>query len=243
MQLKLQRVGLKAPVGIGQAIDDLSFEVASGEHITIIGPSGSGKTALLRLLSRLIEPSNGKIQFEGRNFQDWPVIELRQHITFVGQTPRLLGMDVQTALQYPLQLQKVPLLEQPQRVHTLCEKLEMPKSWLDRTARDLSPGQQQIVAIARSLILRPKVLLLDGPLATLDSGQLLRLLTALKQFIPAITVILTSHDPDGMADFSDRYLVLHQGKLQQDTVAAVCDREALKQWLKQTAMRESEAWQ
>lgn len=243
MQLRLQQVQLKAPIGMGKLIDDLSFDVATGERIAVIGPAGSGKTAVFRLLNRLVDPSHGKIQFEGRDLPQWPIVEVRRQIALIGQMPRLLGMDVRTALQYPLQLQSLPQSEHAPRIADTCERLAIPQAWLDHTARELTLGQQQIVAIARSLVLQPKVLLLDGPLATLDSGQLARLLHRLVQSSPDLTLLLTSHELDGVGDCCDRYIVLHQGKLQQDQAASNLDRDALKQWLKQTALNEAAAWQ
>jgi D-methionine transport system ATP-binding protein len=100
--LRLELVSLAASVGSQYLLKDISFEVFSGDRITIIGPSGAGKTSLLRLLNRLSQPTSGKIYLENQEYGQIPVIQLRRQVMLVAQEAKLLGMTVRDALAYPL---------------------------------------------------------------------------------------------------------------------------------------------
>jgi len=102
--LELAQVSLKTAISSELLLDRISFQVQLGDFLGIVGPSGAGKTTLLRLLNRLIDPTSGQIYFRSQPLQKIPVITLRRNVVLVPQEPKLLGMTVENALAYPLQL-------------------------------------------------------------------------------------------------------------------------------------------
>ncbi len=153
-------------------LQPLTFEMAVGEIVLITGASGVGKTMLLRLLSRLTEPSSGHIYVADQNYRLIPMPQLRRQVALVNSEPNLLGMTVQKALSYPLQLQQLSAREVDQRLGNLLEQLPIPPSWLPLTESQLSIDQRQLVSLGRSLVLQPRVLLWDEPTKYLDEATL-----------------------------------------------------------------------
>ncbi|WP_416667609.1 ABC transporter ATP-binding protein [Egbenema bharatensis] len=213
--LRLHQVSLNSPRGGEPLLQDISFEVMPGERVAIVGPSGAGKTTLLRVLNRLSEISRGEIYFGDRNIQQIPVIELRQHITLVPQESKLLGMTVRQALEYPLHLRKLSSQAIQQRLLTWTEQLHLPEDWLGRNELQLSVGQRQWVAIARALMIQPKILLLDEPTSALDAGRGEHLLTVLTNVAQnqEMTILMVNHQLEMAEQFASRVLYLQDGKL------------------------------
>jgi D-methionine transport system ATP-binding protein len=243
-QLLLDRVSLNAALGAQPLLQDVSCKVAQGDRVAIVGASGAGKTSLLRLLNRLSETSQGQIFFEDQDIRQIPVISLRQQITLVSQESKLLGMTVRQALAYPLALRGMPKQTIQQRVNTWMEKLHIPQDWLDRTEVQLSVGQRQLVAIARGLIIQPKVLLLDEPTSALDAGRSHRLIEVLIQTAQTqqMTVLMVNHQLDLAEQFCTHILHLHQGRLVQDVAAAQMSWADLKQGLIAAEAQDADDW-
>ncbi|ARV61371.1 cobalt ABC transporter [Nostocales cyanobacterium HT-58-2] len=196
-------------------LQDISFEVFEGERVAIVGPSGAGKTYLLRLLNRLSEPTSGKIYLENQEYRQIPVLQLRSFVTLVAQEPKLLGMTVKEALAYPLVLRGLPKQTIQERVTHWIEQLEIPDEWSARTEVQLSAGQRQLVAIARALVIQPKILLLDEPTSALDVGRSERLMEILSKLAHShqTTVVMVNHQLELAQKFCTRLLCLQQGRL------------------------------
>jgi D-methionine transport system ATP-binding protein len=204
-------------------LQDISFEVfqgdgfanTCGERIAIIGSVGAGKTSLLRLLNRLIEPTTGKIYLDNQEYSQIPVIELRQMVTLVLQESRLLGMTVGQSLAYPLILRGLSKQTIQQRITHWTEQLHIPNEWLGRTEVQLSAGQRQLIAIARALLIQPKILLLDEPTSALDAGTALHLIEVLIQLSQThqTTILMVNHQLELTQMFCTRLLHLQQGHL------------------------------
>jgi D-methionine transport system ATP-binding protein len=222
-QLRLEQVSLFASLKtqsqdnqLGYPIlQDISFEVFEGERVAIVGLSGAGKTYLLRLLNRLSEPTSGKIYLENQEYSEIPVLQLRSIVTLVSQEPKLLGMTVKEALAYPLVLRGLPKQTIQQRVSHWIEQLQIPDEWLTRTEVQLSLGQRQLVAIARALVIQPKILLLDEPTSALDVNQANHLVEILSQLTQnyQTTVVMINHQLEVAYKFCTRLLCLQQGRL------------------------------
>ncbi|BAU13516.1 ABC transporter related [Leptolyngbya sp. NIES-3755] len=224
------------PITGYEVLRNLSFEVKKGDRIAIVGASGSGKTTLLKLLNRLLEPSAGTIQFGGKPYSEIPVLELRQQILFVAQEPKLFGMTVREALSYPLKLRKWK--DSEQRMNDIIERMNIPREWLDRSELELSTGERQWIAIARSLICQPAVLLLDEPIANLDANRSEILLRILAQIDS--TVLVATHQFEWVEQFAERVLQLQQGQLIQNEMCV--DWNILKQSIIQIEQEEAEEW-
>ncbi|NJM71201.1 MAG: ATP-binding cassette domain-containing protein [Scytonema sp. RU_4_4] len=222
-QLRLEQISLfgslKTQSKANQAgypiLQDISFEVFEGERVAIVGPSGAGKTHLLRLLNRLSTPTSGKIYLENQEYSQIPVLQLRSIVTLVPQESKLLGMTVQQALAYPLVLRGFPKQTIQQRVSHWIEQLQIPDEWLMRTEVQLSAGQRQVVAIARALVIQPKILLLDEPTSALDVNQAEHLVEILSQLVQnyQTTVFMVNHQVELAEKFCTRLLCLQQGRL------------------------------
>jgi D-methionine transport system ATP-binding protein len=196
-------------------LQDISLEIFQSERIAIVGSVGAGKTSLLRLLNRLIEPTSGKIYLENQEYRQIPVIQLRQMIVLVLQESKLLGMTVGQALAYPLVLRGLPKETIQQRVNYWTDQLQIPSEWLGRTEVQLSAGQRQLVAIARALVIQPKILLLDEPTSALDAGTASRLIQALTQLNQThqTTILMVNHQLELAQMFCTRLLHLKQSHL------------------------------
>jgi D-methionine transport system ATP-binding protein len=244
-QLRLEHVSLAASVGAHDLLQDISFEVEAGDRIAIVGASGAGKTSLLRLLNRLSEPTQGKIFFEGQEIRQMPPMQLRQQIVMVQQESKLLGMTVRQALEYPLTLRKVPKPTMQQQVLTWTEQLHIPEDWLGRTELQLSLGQRQWVAIARALMIQPKILLLDEPTSALDAGRSTYLINLLSNLAEnqRITIIMVNHQLDLAEQFCDRVLQLEEGRLVQDKFLHEANWSEIKQNLINAETHAAEGWE
>ena len=148
------------------AVNDVSFSVKKGEFFSLLGPSGCGKTTLLRMLGGFEKPDSGRIYLEGRDITDLAPNERRVHTVF--QNYALFPtMTIWDNIAFSLRLAKLPKKEIEEKVDAILGMIQMSEhAW--KYPNQLSGGQKQRVAIARALVDRPKVLLLDEPLAALD---------------------------------------------------------------------------
>lgn len=244
-QLRLEGVSLAATIGSQYLLQDISFEALRGDRIAIIGASGAGKTSLLRVMNRLGEPTAGSIYLEDKEYRQIPVIQLRQQVTLVMQESKLLGMTVQEALQYPLVLRKMPRSQIQQRLDYWMEQLHIPADWLEKTELQLSVGQKQLVAIARALVIQPKIILLDEPTSALDAGKASHLMEVLIQLANSnqTTILMVNHQLEIAKQFCTRVLFLQAGQLIQNTPnSSQLDWDKLKANLIQTETKAAQEW-
>lgn len=245
MLLQLDRIDYTPPNFTRLLLSDISFSLVAGECITLTGITGAGKSTLLRLLNRLSEPTAGQILLNGENYRSIPPITLRQRVMSVSQEPKLLGMKVRETLAYPLQLRALGTEEIKQRILTVTEQLEIPSDWFDRTESQLSVGQKQIVSIARGIITQPQILLLDEPIANLDLDTATRVLTTITNLTRSqqIGTIIVNHQLELAAQFSDRLLYLHEGKLSIDRVTSTIDWQELQQQIRAAESQSIAEWE
>ena len=212
------------------AVDALDLEMPAGEIVALVGPSGCGKTTTLKMINRLIEPTEGTIEIEGTPVGELPVHELRRGIGYViqhtglfphktvganiGTVPRLLGWD------------KARIAE---RVDELGELVGLEPSMLRRYPGALSGGQQQRVGVARALAADPPILLMDEPYSAVDPIVRARLqdeLLDLQQRVQK-TIVLVTHDVDEAIKLGDRVVILNVGgRLEQYTARRGASRGA-----------------
>lgn len=222
-------VSLRAKVGRGLLLDRISFAISPHSRLAIVGPSGAGKTFLLRLMNRLSEPTSGQITYRQQPLTQYPVLELRRKIGLVMQDSKLLGQSVEDALCYPARLQGVGAAAARRTLQPWLERLKISQDWLGRQSRELSVGQRQRVAIARTIATKPDILLLDEPTAAQDIGYAQHLLAYLASSDSLNTVVMVNHQLDFMADWATHVLYLSQGKLVSYQSASQVDWLSLNQ--------------
>ena len=194
------------------AVNDVSFSVNKGEFFSLLGPSGCGKTTLLRMLGGFEKPDSGRIFLEGKDITDLAPNERRVHTVF--QNYALFPtMTIWDNIAFSLRLAKLPKKEIEEKVDAILAMIQMSEhAW--KYPNQLSGGQKQRVAIARALVDRPKVLLLDEPLAALDlklrQHMLLELDTIHDQV--GITFMYVTHDQGEAMSLSDRIAVINRGE-------------------------------
>lgn len=242
--LKLQEVSWVASIGSALLLQNISFSVHRGEKIALVGASGAGKTTLLRLLNRLNNPTQGNIYFQGQPLEQMPANQLRQAIALIPQEPKLLGMTVTESLAYPLQLQKLANAEIDRRVDTWRNRLRIPETWLNRTELQLSLGQRQLVAIARSLVMQPQIILLDEPTSALDLGIAQHLLMVLDDLSQNhnVTIIMVNHQLELIENFAHRILYLATGILTEDMAATATSWLQVRQKLLAIQQHTEQEW-
>ncbi|MBT9310622.1 ABC transporter ATP-binding protein [Leptothoe kymatousa] len=209
--LEFVDVSLRASVGIGLLLDRISFAIAPQSRVAVVGPSGAGKTTLLRLMNRLSDPTSGVIRYRQRPLSSYSVVALRQKIGLVMQESRLLGQSVEATLCYPAQLQGMDDSAARQHIAPWLERLKIPKDWLPRQAVELSMGQRQRVAIARTLATQPDLILLDEPTSAQDMGYGQHLLNYLAN--SDSTIVMANHQLDLVADWATHVLHIQHGHL------------------------------
>ncbi len=207
--------GLGKAYGNNLVLDDFSLSVGHGEFVTLLGPSGCGKTTLLRLVAGLETPDRGRITLDGADLTPLPP-EKRQVNTVFQSYALFPHMTVFENVAFGLRLKGVAGDELGRRVATVLCDVRM-DGFAQRYPHQLSGGQQQRVAVARAVVNRPRVLLLDEPLSALDArlrremqGELKRLQRDLD-----MTFILVTHDQEEALSMSDRVVVMEGGRIAQ----------------------------
>jgi len=201
------------------AVNDVSFTAQDGETLALLGSSGSGKTTVLKMINRLIEPSDGFIEVDGKKIKDYTLVELRRAIGYVFQQIGLFPhMTVRKNVSIVLKLMGRPKAERHIRANELLEMVNLdPKEFAPRYPDELSGGQQQRVGVARALAADPKYLLMDEPFGALDAitrDSLQEEMMHLNQKLHK-TIIFVTHDIFEAFRIADRIAVMHDGNLEQ----------------------------
>ena len=197
------------------ALDDVSLDVHSGELIALLGSSGCGKTTLLRAIAGLIDPTAGRILFDGRDVTAVPT--RMRPIGMVFQSYSLFpNMTVRQNIGFPLKVRGQSAAAINRRVEELLTLIGLTE-WADRHPTQLSGGQQQRTALARALAPDPAVLLLDEPLSALDAVVRLHLRDEIRRIQQSIrtTALLVTHDQSEALAVADRVVVMRQGRIEQ----------------------------
>lgn len=207
--------GVSKWFGDKQVLSDINLKIKQGEFVTLLGPSGCGKSTTLRLIAGFLEPDEGTILLEGRDISELP--PHKRPLNTVFQRYALFPhLDVYDNVAFGLKLAHVPEDEIVKRVKKALKIVNM-TGYEDRDVESLSGGQQQRVAVARAIINKPKVLLLDEPLAALDLKMKRDMQLEIKEMHKelGITFIYVTHDQEEACMLSDTVVVMNNGKIQQ----------------------------
>jgi ABC-type Fe3+/spermidine/putrescine transport system ATPase subunit len=211
----LELVALGKSFGTSVAVRHATLTVGSGEMVALLGPSGCGKTTTLRMVAGFVDPTAGRIVLDGRDITR--VAANRRDIGMVFQSYALFPhMTVQRNVEFGLRCHRVGEAELRQRVGAVLELVGL-GSLAARYPRQLSGGQQQRVALARVLVLRPKLLLFDEPLSNLDARLRVQMRGEIRhlQKTLGITALFVTHDQDEASAITDRIVVMNQGRIEQ----------------------------
>lgn len=207
--------GLHKRYGANTLFTDIEFHAEQGELVTLLGPSGCGKSTLLRCLAGLTEVDRGAIVLAGQDIT--PLPPQRRGIAMVFQSYALFpNMTVAQNVAFGLRMQRLARDEVQQRVGEALTLVEL-EGFAERYPHQLSGGQCQRVALARSLIVRPRLLLLDEPLSALDARirrHLREQIRAIQQELGLTTVFVT-HDQEEALTLSDRIVLMREGRIVQ----------------------------
>lgn len=215
----LQVTQLNKSYGPTQIFNNIDFSAGEGEFVTLLGPSGCGKSTLLRCLAGLTSVDSGKIVLQGQDIV--PLPPQQRGIGMVFQSYALFpNMTVEANVSFGLRMQKLPAGDVHRRVGEVLELVEM-NDYAKRYPHQLSGGQCQRVALARSLVTQPRLLLLDEPLSALDA----RIRKHLREQIRRIqremnlTAIFVTHDQEEALTMSDRIVLMNKGQIVQNADA------------------------
>ncbi|MBT2572715.1 betaine/proline/choline family ABC transporter ATP-binding protein [Bacillus sp. ISL-51] len=215
--LTLENVS-KTYKGGKKAVSSINLNIAKGEFICFIGPSGCGKTTTMKMINRLIEPSEGKICIEGKNIMEQDPVALRRSIGYVIQQIGLFPhMTIQQNISLVPKLLKQPDEKRKERARELLKLVDMGPEYLDRYPHELSGGQQQRIGVLRALAAEPPLILMDEPFGALDPITRDSLQEEFKKLQKTLhkTIVFVTHDMDEAIKLADRIVILKAGEIVQ----------------------------
>ena len=197
------------------AVDDVSLSLAQGEFVTLLGPSGSGKTSTLRLIGGFENLDSGSISINGERIDHLPAYQ-RDTATIFQSGALFPHKSVAENVAYGLRMRKLPKPEIETRVRQTLDIVRL-QGYEDRFPNQLSGGQKQRVALARSLAVRPAILLFDEPLSALDLSLRLQLRAEIKRLHDEFkfTAVYVTHDQGEAMAMSSRVAVMNKGRIEQ----------------------------
>lgn len=196
-------------------LKDISLDINPNDFMVLLGPSGSGKSTLLRLLNGLNSPTSGELHFHGESISNIDLIELRKKVGMVFQTPTMITGSVKDNLVLSQKWLKDDQLFSDFELVIMLENVGLDAKFLDKDAKSLSGGEQQRIALARVLLNKPEVLLLDEPTSNLDPRLALKILKLVCQLYKKLelTVVLVTHHHGEIENFAKQVVFLVNGAI------------------------------
>lgn len=198
--------------GTKEILKNLSVDIEKGDYISVVGPSGSGKSTFLKLCCHLISPTEGKILFDGNDVMQQDPIELRKKNCYCFQTPILFGDTVEDNILFAYSIRKQAINRE--RIKSLFSKFNMSPDYINHDIKTLSGGEKQRIALIRTLLFNPDVLLLDEVTSALDVDNTLIVENAIKTMNQdGITILWVTHNPEQGKKYANKLLTIEDGKI------------------------------
>ena len=209
----LEISGIKKSFDGTTVLNDISLKIGDSEIVSILGSSGGGKTTLLNIILGLLQPDSGSVVFNGNDITNTPMERRGFNIVFQDYA---LFPNLTAYKNIVYGLRNYPDRSSKEEIEALIDLLDL-REHLNKKIDQLSGGQKQRVALARTMVMEPKILLLDEPLSALDGvikeSIKEKIVTIAKEF--HLTTIIVTHDPEEALTISDKVLILNKGKIEQ----------------------------
>ncbi|NLL81435.1 MAG: ATP-binding cassette domain-containing protein [Tissierellia bacterium] len=208
--MKLDLIDIKKAYGEKTVLDIPQMTIEEGKITGIAGPNGSGKSTLLNIISHIDDTYNGKVKYNGMDFSR----DIAKNITYVFQKPYLFRRSVYDNILYPLKLRKLDKKTQENLVKDIMKRLEI-ENLSNKRGHQLSGGESQKVALARALVFKPHLLLLDEPTSNIDSESVKVMEREIVRFNKERegTVLIVTHNLDQAQRICDTTIYLDSGRV------------------------------
>ena len=198
-----------------KAVDDVSFQVQSGEILGFLGPNGAGKTTTMRILTGVLPPTSGTVKVSGFDVFEQP-LEVKKRIGYLPENPPVYtDMTVRAYLRFVASIKGVPRKAREGEVDRVAQKTNCTQ-FIQRVIGNLSKGQRQRVGLAQALLGDPEVLILDEPTVGLDPAQIIEVRQLIKSLAGKHTIVLSTHILPEVVATCQRVLIISQGKVVAD---------------------------
>lgn len=209
-QMEFQNVFYKADEKV--ILNNISFDLVAGDYVSVIGPSGSGKSTFLKLCCHLLSPTEGIIKLNGMDLMTEDPIEIRKRVSYCFQIPILFGDTVEENLTFPYSLRNQKL--DMDKINLLFNLFGMNKSYFTRSVQNLSGGEKQRLALIRTLLFRPEVLLLDEVTSALDTENARIVEEAILGLNrEGITILWVTHNLSQSRKYANKLLTFENGQI------------------------------
>lgn len=193
-------------------LKNIDMSIEKGDYISIVGPSGSGKSTFLKLSASLISPTDGNIYFYDKPYNDLDPIQLRRKVSYCFQTPYLFGSNVMDNLCFPFSIRN--LKTDMHKIDALLKRFKLNSEFKSKDVLNLSGGEKQRIALIRSLLFSPQVLLLDEVTSALDSENTLIVEELIKELNEEGTTILwVTHNMEQSRKNANKRLTIKDGSI------------------------------
>jgi len=235
MNIRIQN--LSKSYGFQKAVDNISFEVKTGEVLGFLGPNGAGKTTTMKMITNYIDIEEGDITIDGQSVQSG---NMKQHIGYLPEhNPLYLEMPIIEYLEFCAALQGVRKDAMPHRIREMVRLCGLNEE-KHKKIGELSKGYRQRVGLAQAMIHDPKILILDEPTTGLDPNQIVEIRELIKQLGKEKTVILSTHILPEVEATCDRILIINKGKIVADGTATTLRKQSQGQQVMRVRIEEGE---
>ena len=216
--------------GVQKAVNDISFEINTGEVVGFLGPNGAGKSTTMKMITCFMAPTAGDVTVEGASILSDPELVKRKIGYLPENNPLYLDMPIVDYLRFSAEIQGVSKSEIPMRIGEMIEKCGLDAE-KHKNIQELSKGYRQRVGLAQAMIHDPEVLILDEPTTGLDPNQIVEIRKLIKELGKEKTVILSSHILSEVEATCDRILIINKGRIVADGTAETLRQQAQGQEL------------